>query len=335
MGKIRIAVLSAVLCITAPVAAISGAPSPVGDHTISVIAETACVGYVLAETYFINRWIDANDGDSGAQLVGTATVVLPDGTTAQVPVSAPASDLGGPGRASVLGAEDTASEIRYQEEFNAIYGTTQYIKQFDASTGNAPDLDVDTNITFVASPQGGRLTASERVGSTVVANGYDDKPSGTYDLAGLCPWLQDPDPASDGIPAYTEAAAMGSHMSVGIVQAATAATVDATGGTPNVSYGIVAAGPAATGGYGVGTITAEINTVVQKGADKVGWTPDEPVYVGPENPTAEQLSDPNNYKVEAKLAAPSLIEYQEYQDSLTSSGVWTFAKAMSYLSKKP
>jgi hypothetical protein len=343
MGKIgiiaSIIILPVVLCFTASATDISGVPSPVGDTTITMSAETTCVGIVFADTYYTNRWIDANDGDSGAQQVGTVTIVLPPddtaGTKAEVPVIAPASDLGGPGRASVLGAGDTASEISYEEEVNAIHGTTQYVKKLGTDTEKAPNLDVDTNITFVADPAGGRLVSNEKVGLQVVTNGFDN-PSETpseYDVSSLCPWLQDPGPAADEIPASNEAVAMGSDMNVSIVQANTAATVGATGSERNVSYDVVAAGPEVTGGYGVGIISAGMEVEVQKGADKVGWKPSEPVYVGPENPTAEQLSDPNNYEVPATLTAPSLLEYQAYQDSLTSSGVWTFSKEMEYLSE--
>jgi len=277
-------------CFTASAADTSGLPSSVGDTTITMSADTACVGITVANTIYTNRWTD----------------------------------------------DATASEISYEEEVNAIYGTTRYVKKLDTDTENAPNLDVDTNLAFVADPAGGRLVSSEEVGLQVVTNSSDgpsETPS-SHDLSSLCPWQQDPDPGPvDEIPVSNEAAAMGSDMNVSIVQASTAATVGTTGSERSVSYAIDAAGPQATGGYGVGTIGAEMKVEVQKDADNDGWKPSDPVYVGPENPTTEQLSDPNNYKVPETPTSPSSAQYQQYQDSLTSSGVWTFSKAMEYISE--
>ena len=328
----RLVFLTYLLWLIVPVLAIAEVPSPVGTSAISSNATTVCAGIVLSKTSYTNRWIDAADGDSGPQQVGTVMVALPpNGSKAKVPVVAPGSDLKG----HTLGEGDMAGEIRYQEELNAVYGTTQYVKQFDAETGKEPTLDVDTNITYVVNPTGGRMTSNEKVGLTIVSNGVDasGEPPVTDDVSGLCPWVEDSGPESSVIPASTEAVAMGSNMNVAIVQANTAATVDATASEPVISYDINAAGPSATGGYGAGTISAEMIVKVQEGGDKVGWDPGAAVYVGPENPTAEQLADPKNYEVPATLTAPSVIEYQKYQDSLTSSGVWTFSKEMEYLSE--
>jgi hypothetical protein len=324
--------LTLLLWLAVPVAAISEVASPVGTSAVSSNSTTVCAGIVLSETSYTNRWIDAADGDSGPQQVGTVMVALPpNGAKAKVPVVAPGSDL----KAHTLGEGDMAGEIRYEEELNAVYGTTQYVKQFDAETGKEPTLDVDTNITFVVNPTGGRMTSNEKVGLTVVSNGVDTSgtPPVADDVAELCPWVNDSGPESAAIPAKTEAVAMGSNMNVAIVQANTAATVDAAASEPAVSYDINAAGPLETGGYGVGTISAEMIVKVQEGGDKVGWDPGAAVYVGPENPTAEQLADPKNYEVPATVTAPSQIEYQKYQDSLTSSGVWMFSKEMEYISE--
>jgi hypothetical protein len=237
---------------------------------IRVKAGTASVGFTVSDTYYTIRWIDANDGDLDAQQIGT----------------------------------DTAGEISYEEEVNAIHGTTEYVKTLDINTENGPNLDADNNITFVADPAGGRLVSNEKVGLQVVNNSFDDS-SGTPsegDLSSLCPWQQDPGIAEE-IPASNEAVATGSDMNVSIVKANTSAKVGVTGSERNVSYDIVAAGPKETGGYGVGIISAGMEVEVQK-------------ITNPATPTS-----------------PSLVEYQEYQDSLTSSGVFTFSKAMDYISE--
>jgi hypothetical protein len=101
-----------------------------------------------------------------------------------------------------------------------------------------------------------------------------------------------------------EAVAAGSDMNVSIVQADTAATVGVTDSERNLSYVIVAAGPQATGGYGAGTISAEMAVVVQEGTI----------------PATSSTS-------------PSLDEYQAYQDAVTSSGKWIFSKEMDYISE--
>jgi hypothetical protein len=262
-----IAVLSVALCFTASASDISGVPPPLGDTTIAVKAETVCEGYAVSDSDYNYRWINADDGDSDAQQIRTA------------------------------------GQIRYQEEVDAIYGTTHQVKAFDANTGNGPNLDADNNITFVADPGGGRLVSNEKVGLQVVNTGVDDPPGtpSEGDLSSLCPWKRDPGQV-DAVPASNEAAAMESDMNVSIVQANTAATVSATGSERNVSYDIVAAGPQETGGYGAGTINAGMEVEVQKTTNA------------------------------ARPTSASQVEYQEYQDSLTSSGMWIFSKQMDYIS---
>ena len=190
---------------------------------------------------------------------------------------------------------NTAGEIRYDEETNAIYGTAHRVKTFDANTENGHNLDVDTNNTFVAYPEGGNLVSNETVRLRVINNGLDD-PSGTPsegDLSSLCPWRQDPNKVDESpAPASYEGVETASDMNVSIVQANTAATVGATGSERNVSHRVVAAGPQETGGYGAGTISAGMEVASRRTTNPAGST------------------------------SPSQVEYQAYQDSLTSSGVW-------------
>ena len=100
-----VTVLSVVLCLTASASVISGKSPPLGGTTIAVNAEIVCEGSTISETDYTHRWIDANDGDTDAQQILTA------------------------------------GQIRYLEENSAMYGTTNYVKMFDASTENGPNLN--------------------------------------------------------------------------------------------------------------------------------------------------------------------------------------------------
>ena len=264
-----VTVLSVVLCLTASASVISGESPPSIGTTFAVNTEAVCEGFSVSGTDYTHRWIDAIDGNSDAQQIRAA------------------------------------GQIRYLEENNAIYGTTNYVKTFVANTGNEPHLDADKSITFVADPEGGKLVSNEEVGLLVVIIDSDDL-SGTpseADLSSLCPWKEDADVA-DEISALNEAVAAGSDMNVSIVRANTAATVGVTDSERNLSYVIVAAGPQETGGYGAGRISAEMAVVVQEGTI----------------PATSSTS-------------PSLDEYQEFKDSVTSSGVWIFSKVMDYISE--
>ena len=220
MKRIAIATLALVFMASGAVMASPPVPPPVEVNTISTVTDIQCIGTVLESESYTRQWIGATDGDPGAQIVGQTIddPFLPDDyvgvptvgnppipTTGQptgymdpptpenINIEAPASDVGGPGRPPVLGAGDTAGEIRYVEEFNATGGQTAYNKLFDTDTGGTPDdLDVDKTFTYQAVDPNGNLSFNERVGMTVVSNGFDvadAAPPVTDVIGGLCPWV--------------------------------------------------------------------------------------------------------------------------------------------------
>ena len=136
--------------------------------------------------------VPMTDGDTPVPTTGDPSGWTDQGTPENIAIEAPGSDVGGPGRAPTLGAGDTAGEIRYVEEFNAIGGQTAYNKLFDSDTGGTPvDLDVDKTWTFAAVDPNGNLSFNERVGLTVVSNGFDvadAAPPVTDVIGGLCPF---------------------------------------------------------------------------------------------------------------------------------------------------
>ena len=286
-------------------------------------------------------------------------IVRPEGWTDQgtpenIAIQAPASDVGGPGRPPVLGAGDTAGEIRYVEEFNAIGGQTAYNKLFDTDTGGTPeDLDVDKTFTYIATEPNGNLSFNERVGMTVVSNGFDvadAAPPVTDVIGGLCPWVQDPGGSITEIPATNESVAMGSEiLSASAVQANTATNVGVSIQAPNSSYAISA--------QGEGFIEASMASQVQEGFGKVGWAPTgdriftgQQQLVGLEPAQIENgvvvavndqadidaiYADPANYKYAGTVVAPNLALFEQYEETSSADGQWTFSKSMAYESQIP
>ena len=369
MTRIAAIVLALVFFIALPVLASPPVPPPVEVDTISTVTDIQCIGTVLEAESYTRRWIGATDGDPGPQFVGTATVpfgdmyIMPPNNGnhhlpypyAVLPLIAPASDVGGPGRDPVLGAGDTAGEIRYEEEFNAVNGQTTYNKIFDTDTAGTPDdLDVDKTFTFVANgtvspttlavaptaaalPVGGNLSFNERVGMTIVSNGFDvadAAPPVTDVIGGLCPWVQDPGGTIIEIPATNESVAMGSEiLSASAVAANTATSVGASVETPNASYAVNA--------QGQGFIEASMAVQVQEGFGKVGWAPGGlPVMTTDTAGLAQHLIDILKNKAvahvqPAQVVAPGLALFEQYEEVSSADGQWTFSKSMAYESRIP
>ena len=341
---IRIAVTAlALVCFTVlPVTASPPVPPPVETSRIRTVTDIQCIGTVLESAYYTRQWIGAADGDPGSQNVGHATVPL-DSADSNVPnqsvaLQAPASDVGGPGRAPTLGAGDTAGEIRYVMEFNAVGGQTAYHKVFDSHTGGTPeDLDVDLTFTFAATQPNGNLSFNERVGLTVVSNGFDVAGAGppvTDVIGGLCPWVQDPGGSHTVVPATNESVAMGSEiLNSSAVTANTATHVGASVEVPNVSYAIFA--------QGQGFIEASMAVQIQEGFGKVGWQPGgNPVFTANTAGSTQAEIDAaklvgSNYRVGAVVDAPGLALFEQYEESSSASGQWTFSKSMAYESQVP
>jgi hypothetical protein len=292
-----------------------------------------------------------------ARFVGLGTDGQPldiDPQPEAIDLEAPASDVGGPGRPPVLGAGDTAGEIRYEEEFNAIGGQTAYNKLFDTDTAGTPDdLDVDKTFTYQAVDPNGNLSFNERVGMTIVSNGFDvadAAPPVTDVIGGLCPWVQDPGGSITEIPATNESVAMGSViLSASAVQANTATSVGASNEAPNANYAIFA--------QGEGFIEASMASQVQEGFSKVGWAPTgAQIFTGAaklvglapaefDNGNLVELNDqaaidaiyadPANYKKRATVVAPKLALFEQYEETSSADGQWIFSKSMAYESQIP
>jgi hypothetical protein len=375
MKKIGVIAFALMFIASGAVMASPPVPPPVEHDTISTVTDIQCIGTVLETESYTRQWIGATDGIDGPQMVPGGTRVDPfvqadgfDGFETRddaglydprpevIGLEAPASDVGGPGRAPVLGMGDTAGEIRYEEEFNAIGGQVTYNKLFDTDTGGTPDdLDVDKTFTFVATDPNGNLSFNERVGMTIVSNGFDvadAAPPVTDVIGGLCPWVQDPGGRFDEIPATNESVAMGSEiLSAVAVQANTATNVGLSVQAPNASYAIA--------GQGTGFIEAAMAVQVQEGFGKVGWNPvGDPIFTGAgqliglqpavydedgvtllrENDQAEidaVYNDPANYKKSATVRAPKLALFEQYEETSSANGQWTFSKSMAYESQIP
>ena len=383
MKKIGIIAFALVFIASGAVMASPPVPPPVEVDTISTVTDIQCIGTVLESESYTRRWIGATDGDPGAtpnagttiddpfvpdQYVGvpvdgqtppaptTGDVVgwTDQGTPQNIGVTAPASDVGGPGRPPVLGAGDTAGEIRYEEEFNAIGGQVAYNKLFDSDTAGTPDdLDVDKTFTFAAVDPNGNLSFNERVGMTIVSNGFDiadAAPPVTDIIGGLCPWVQDPGGSITEIPATNESVAMGSRiLSAAAVQANTATSVGASNEAPNANYAINA--------QGQGFIEASMAAQIQEGFSKVGWDPTgsriftgQQQLVGLEPAEIENgvvlapndqadidaiYADPTNYKYNGTVRAPKLALFEQYEETSSADGQWTFSKSMAYESQIP
>ena len=371
MKKIGILAFALVFIASGAVLASPPVPPPVEVDTISTSTDIQCIGTVLETESYTRQWIGATDGDPGPTRVGAvpidaANVTWPAGATETFPellnrtldwddgadgtgdpdipvrdvdLVAPGSDVGGPGRDTVLGAGDTAGELRYEEEFNAIGGQTAYNKQFDTDTAGTPeDLDVDKTFTFVAVEPNGNLSFTEDVGMTIVSNGFNiaDATGVTDVIGGLCPWVQDPGPNITTIPATNEAIAMGSEIqSASAVQANTGANVGMSeqGTSPGMTYFI--------SGQGEGFIEAHMAAQIQEGFGPAGWGADgEPRFVGDltgltRRQIRDAYADPDNWVVDASVRAPGLALFEQYEESSSADGQWTFSKSMAYESQIP
>jgi hypothetical protein len=371
MKKIGILAFALVFMASGAVLASPPVPPPVEVDTISTQTSIQCVGTVLETESYTRQWIGATDGDPGPEVVGAVPVDAgdvtwppgateafpellnrtldwddgPDGTgNPEIPIQdvdlvAPGSDVGGPGRDTVLGAGDTAGELRYEEEFNAIGGQIAYDKLFDTDTAGTPeDLDVDKTFTFVAVDPNGNLSFTEDVGMTIVSNGFDiaDATGVTDVIGGLCPWVQDPGPNITTIPATNEAIAMGSEIqSAAAVQANTGANVGMSeqGTSPGMTYFVAA--------QGQGFIEAHMAAQIQEGFGPAGWGPDgAPRFVGDVagmtwEEAEDEYQDPANWEIPASVRAPGLALFEQYTESSSANGQWTFSKSMAYESQIP
>ena len=350
MKKIGIIVFALLFVASGAVLASPPVPPPVEVNTISTVTDIQCIGTVLESESYTRRWIGATDGDPGPAYVGSPTLPFDDGTVsgdpdgsnnipnAAIAMWAPGSDVGGPGRAPTLGNGDTAGEIRYEEEFNAIGGQTTYHKLFDTDTGGTPeDLDVDKTFTFVATDPNGNLSFNERVGMTIVSNGFDVSeaaPPVTDVIGGLCPWVQDPGGSITEIPATNESIAMGSEiLSASAVQANTATNVGLSIQAPAMTYAISA--------QGEGFIEAAMAVQIQEGFGRVGWAPSgNPAFTSNTAGSTQAEIDAaklvaTNYKVGATVVAPGLALFEQYSETSSADGQWTFSKSMAYESQIP
>ena len=356
MKKIGMIVFALLFVASGAVLASPPVPPPVEVDTISTVTDIQCIGTVLETESYTRQWIGATDGNPGAQYQGNATVPFDDGTVsgpgnpnpnantssdnipeASIAMYSPASDVGGPGRDPVLGAGDTAGELRYEEEFNAIGGQTTYVKLFDTDTGGTPeDIDVDKTFTFVATEPNGNLSFNENIGMTIVSNGFDiSEATGVTDvIGGLCPWVQDPGGNITEIPATNESVAMGSEiLSAVAVQANSATNAGLSVQAPAMTYAISA--------QGEGFIEAHMAAQIQEGFGKVGWTPSgDPVFSANVAGSTQREIDAakliaTNYKLGSVVVAPGLALFEQYEESSSADGQWTFSKSMAYESQIP
>jgi hypothetical protein len=207
-------------------------------------------------------------------------------------------DLSGP--SMVWGG---AAEIRYEQNLTALHGDLSFIKDFEATTHEQPNLKVAKIFGYTASgtSPSTMLTHVEKVGMSNVNYG------GILLLQGenqtgfltLCPWATTSATTSGGdqiLNAYNLGVAAGSSMKVRRVFATTETQVN-TLYLPGLSYKITAEGR--------GDIAAGFVADVFEGTSPV---------LGPQP------------------QAPPLQSRTQYEEHTTASRLWTFRKNMNFTS---
>ena len=168
-----------------------------------------------------------------------------------------------------MGATDSAGQIRYEENFSAVDGSTMFVKEFAAYShiNDAPNLYVDKGFGYVGDTTSlvAELDESEKVGIGVVTYGYVMTSDDIGGLESICPWVEGGTEVT--IPATNEFVTMGSTVKTGVNMFAdsppaivvTKETSATTTLSPALSHEVT--------GSGYGEITAWMAVHLQEGAD--------------------------------------------------------------------
>ncbi len=166
-----------------------------------------------------------------------------------------------------MGIGDSAAQIRYEESFEAIDGSTMFIKDFAAYShiDSAPNLSVEKDFGFVGDVTSlvAALDESEKVGIGVVSYGYGLAGSDIGGLESICPWRVSTPGAT--IPATNEFITMGSTVKTGVNMFADTPAIVATKDTAATTTLSPALSHLVTGS-GYGEITASMALHLQEGA---------------------------------------------------------------------
>ena len=195
--------------------------------------------------------------------------------------------------------EERVAQIRYDERTSATDGYTEFKKEFTADGQNTPNLEVDKKIGFVAGTAvTSSLDSTENTGMTIVTEG--DSAGGTG-VGALCVWAQDA-----CIPPTNELVAAGSQLKdVTLVNSHTITTVKTTE-SPQLHHEITAGGPTVEGGNmtaGMGTVAAGMKVSAMEGLN-----------CNDTHPLASRLT---------------------YNELSRATGMWKFAKSMTYTAQVP
>ena len=195
--------------------------------------------------------------------------------------------------------EERVAQIRYDERTSATDGYTEFKKEFTADGQNTPNLEVDKKIGFVAGTAvTSSLDSTENTGMTIVTEG--DSAGGTG-VGALCVWAQDA-----CIPPTNELVAAGSQLKdVTLVNSHTITTVKTTE-SPQLHHEITAGGPTVEGGNmtaGMGTVAAGMKVSAMEGLN-----------CNDTHPLASRLT---------------------YNELSRATGMWKFAKSMTYTAQIP
>jgi len=195
--------------------------------------------------------------------------------------------------------DERVAQIRYDEHTSATDGYTEFKKELTADGQNTPNLVVDKKIGFVAGTAvTSSLDSTENTGMTIVTEG--DSAGGTG-VGALCVWAQDA-----CIPPTNELVAAGSQLKdVTLVNSHTITTVKTTE-SPQLHHEITAGGPTVEGGNmtaGMGTVAAGMKVSAMEGLN-----------CNDTHPLASRLT---------------------YNELSRATGMWKFAKSMTYTAQIP
>ena len=195
--------------------------------------------------------------------------------------------------------DERVAQIRYDERTSATDGYTEFKKELTADGQNTPNLVVDKKIGFVAGTAvTSSLDSTENTGMTIVTEG--DSAGGTG-VGALCVWAQDA-----CIPPTNELVAAGSQLKdVTLVNSHTITTVKTTE-SPQLHHEITAGGPTVEGGNmtaGMGTVAAGMKVSAMEGLN-----------CNDTHPLASRLT---------------------YNELSRATGMWKFAKSMTYTAQIP
>lgn len=311
--------------------------------------------------YILGEWpiygtVPGSDGQSWRDIAGYPGAVGLNATLANPPSRAfelaggigTEADFGGPDIEDGLGRGDSIAEISYEQDFEAVNGTTELRKSFTATDADTPNLEVEKDFSYLANPDSNIASAEmdERAAMTVVSYGASSIAGAITGAAALCPWVQ-PDGTEQGIPATNELIAGGSSFDVTAIVGETDTSVTTTA-IPSFSYSIDAAGPAETLGVGVGDISAAFAVQIQEGGGPYVPPTTRTVYVNAQGNVVdanfadatfqEAVIEGRIVPVEVTLPGtgiPPLAKFEQYEELASASGVWTFSKSMSYNSILP